>query len=323
MTPKQVPTVREYVGKVSAAAAPSTRSLLRPYWDHLINGWPPKKGKGPVECAFGDYKLDEVDALDLVAGRNLAMERSRRRANSQGGQSAGEHYVTAARMLFSAAFAAGLITKDPSDPASLKKPRRPPSPREAIPREIVQKLWLAAASGGMDPHLDVLLLRFHLETGARRAGALGLAMKDVNVNRQTVTILEKGMVKREQPVTKALLTALRNHGVQRGAQLNSTDLVLRYRNGTPMTARRYDLLFKRLRKEVPEAGPISLHYLRHTAITLVERVSSYSVARRFAGHSASASAETTSTYITVPMSDVALAVGRVWGEAHPLSQGRE
>jgi len=59
-----------------------------------------------------------------------------------------------------------------------------------------------------DPDLDLLLVRFHLETGARRQGALNLELRDLDVRRATVWLREKNDHQREQPVSPSLVALL-------------------------------------------------------------------------------------------------------------------
>jgi integrase len=62
----------------------------------------------------------------------------------------------------------------------VKKPRRPASRRRGFSDEELSQLFEVTRSGGDDPVLDSLLLRFHLETGARRGGALALRRRDLD-----------------------------------------------------------------------------------------------------------------------------------------------
>ena len=324
MARRSVPTVRDFLKKVAPSTKPSTRALYEPYWEKLVEGFPALDADGvPVPdaeplYAFGDLPLDQVDELDLEAGKNLAMERAVRRRTSHTGQSAGEHYVGAARALFAPAVRKKLIAANPA--ADVTKPKRPKSTRSAIPGDLLLEVWDKAGTTGNDPRLDLLLLRFHLETGARRGGALALTRGDLDPARQTVWLSEKNGERREQPVTTKLLAAITGHMADRGVPQKNSAAVFRYRDGRPLSRRRYDTLFERLRREVPEAGQISAHWLRHTAITMVEYASSYSVAVAFAGHSNPR--DVTGTYITITIADVADAVGRVWGEVHPLAPSK-
>ncbi|GAA0948743.1 hypothetical protein Vau01_121440 [Virgisporangium aurantiacum] len=60
----------------------------------------------------------------------------------------------------------------------------------------------------------------------------------------------------------------------------------RYRDGHPLTYRRYDHLWARIGQHLPwvAAQQISTHWLRHTTLTWVERTSGHAVAQEYAGH---------------------------------------
>lgn len=62
--------------------------------------------------------------------------------------------------------------------------------------------------------------------------------------------------------------------------------MLRYTNGTPITTRRYDHLWKRIGTHLAWVATqqISTHWLRHTTLTWVERNYGYAIARAYAGH---------------------------------------
>lgn len=101
-----------------------------------------------------------------------------------------------------------------------------------------------------DPDLDLLLIRFHLESGARREGALNLRRRDLDPTRATVWLREKNDSEREQPVTPTLLTLLERHANGRGSR-SADDPVFRTATGAPVTARRYDTIFTRARTCLP------------------------------------------------------------------------
>jgi hypothetical protein len=72
---------------------------------------------------------------------------------------------------------------------------------------------------------------------------------------------------------------------------------LRFRDGRPLTTRRYDQLWKRLGQRLPwvAAQGTSVHWLRHTTLTWVERHLGYGIARAYAGHTDNTGPATTST----------------------------
>jgi|SRR4051812_11736848 integrase/recombinase XerC len=98
--------------------------------------------------------------------------------------------------------------------------------------------------------------------------------------------------------------------------------LLRYRDGRPITRRRYDHLWVRVGRHLPwvEKQQISTHWLRHTTLTWVERNFGYAIARDYAGHAGSGSeAGSTATYVRASLQEIAAALAALTGEAHPLA----
>jgi len=95
---------------------------------------------------------------------------------------------------------------------------------------------------------------------------------------------------------------------------------LRFRTGAALTSRRYDHLWCRIGQRLPwvAAQGISTHWLRHTALTWVERHFSYATARVYAGHTDSTGPATT-TYIKADLQAVASALAVMTGQPHPLA----
>jgi hypothetical protein len=114
--------------------------------------------------------------------------------------------------------------------------------------------------------------------------------------------------------------ALIHHTEQRGG--TPTEQLLRYRNGHPITARRYDHLWTRIGQHLPWVATqqITTHWLRHTTLTWVERHHGYAIARAYAGHTGKSDAGTTTTYITADLHEVATALATLTGEPHPLAE---
>lgn len=193
--------------------------------------------------------------------------------------------------------------------------------RHGLTRIQVEELLEAALSGGNDPILDHLILWTQLETAARMGGILKLQMRDIDTQRQSITLVEKRSKKREQPVTKELMESLIRFAKSRGAT-HSTDAVFRFlpnKNGvsSPLSSKRFETLWKRLGKALPwvSAKGISGHYLRHTVLTWVDRTSGHSVARAYAGHSAG---DTTDSYTKVDFAEIVNAHSSITGKLHPL-----
>jgi len=96
---------------------------------------------------------------------------------------------------------------------------------------------------------------------------------------------------------------------------------LRYSDRTPLTGRRYDLLWKRVQANLAWAGKlgVSAHWLRHTALIWVERHYGYAVARAYAGHTDTKGGSTL-TYIKGMPQEVTRAPAAYTRETHPLAE---
>jgi hypothetical protein len=108
-----------------------------------------------------------------------------------------------------------------------------------------------AGTTGDDPELDTLRIRLHTESACRTGGALALRPRDLNRDQCLVYLREKEGAARWQPVSRTLMNALLEHAEQRGAASDRNSQLLRYRNGKPITDRRYNHLWDRLGRYLP------------------------------------------------------------------------
>ncbi|GHF34544.1 integrase [Amycolatopsis bartoniae] len=116
------------------------------------------------------------------------------------------------------------------------------------------------------------------------------------------------------------MTHLQHHARERHAPPDGQ--LLRYSDGRPITARRYDHLWHRIGRHLSwvSAQGISTHWLRHTTLTWVERNFGYAIARAYAGHAeTTGDAGTTTTYVRASLTEVAAALAALTGEAHPCA----
>jgi len=304
---KQVPTFAEYVPVVSAAVSAGTRRAYGSYWNRVVEHW-------------GDRRLDEPTPSEIRQLMTYVKTHVVARRNARGGRSAEEHLVAALRCLYARAVDDGLITEAGNPARKVAKPRRLPSTRRAVPDTRLAEINEAAATTGDDPELDTLLLRLHTETACRRGGALALRPADLDPDQCLILLREKGETVRWQPVSPTLMGRLTEHGRERHAPPDGQ--LLRYASGRPITSRRYDHLWTRIGRHLPwvRTQQISMHWIRHTTLTWVERNFGYAVARAYAGHTDSGS-ETgaTSTYVRASLSEVAAALAALTGEPHPLA----
>lgn len=314
-----VPTVAEFHARVEElerhrASWPKRRGLYRDLVDE-----------------FGDLRLDAVRKADVeayaVRRRNAVLSREEQRqqrlekrglagAPRRTGHGAQRNVIEAARRFFQVAVDDGLIASSPV--AALTPVARPQRRARALRPGQLEELWHAVISGGDDPELDGLLVWFHLETGARRGGALGLRVRDIKADQCGVVLFEKGdRESAPQPISRQLLEALLHHAHRRGGG-QPGDAVFHYRDSTPeqphqLGRKRYETLYTRIRTGLPWARELWTrnHDLRHTAITMVERASgSTAVARLFARHSGTT---TTDGYTTADLDELQEALGRYLG----------
>jgi len=187
------PTVADYVPLVAAGYKPRSQRTYNSYWTLLVE-------------LLGEVALERVTVDDLITVVQEAARRAQSRRTGSDGRASHESCVAATRAVFARAHKAGLI---PTNLALLvDKPRRLPNRRRALNQAELNDLWAAVSATTRDPELDLLLLRFHLESGARRMGAIRLRLRDLDGVRQTIWLREKFGAEREQPISTSLLNAV-------------------------------------------------------------------------------------------------------------------
>jgi integrase len=288
-----VPTFAEYIPVVSAAATAGTRRAYGSYWNRIISHW-------------GERRLDEPTPSEVRQLMSYVKTHVVARRNARGGRSATEHLIAALRCLYKHAEDDGLITAGQNPARKVDKPRRLPSTRRAVTDDRLAEICQAAADGGDDPELDTLLLRLHTETACRRGGALALRPDDLDAGQCLIRLREKGETVRWQPVSPTLMARLTEHGQERHAPPGGQ--LLRYRNGRPITSRRYDGLWARIgRGSAPSRSACT----------------GYAVARAYAGHEDRGrgvrSMAAMATYVRAGLPEVATALAALTGEPHPLA----
>ncbi|WP_280383854.1 tyrosine-type recombinase/integrase [Nocardia wallacei] len=303
---RTVPTFGEYIPVVIAAMpANRTRESFGAYWRRLL-----------AQPGWSDKRLDEATATELK-GLIESLKATRQvRRNDRGGWGTAYNATAAIRHLYRQAQNDGLIDAGRNPARHLPVPAKMPSSRLAIPDEILVQINRFAAISGNDPELDTLILRLHTETACRQIGALRLRPQDLDPAQSLVLLREKRWVERWQPVSPTLMAALLKHQQDGGAA--PSEPLLRYRDGRPLTRERYNYLWERLRKYVPvvDGRGITIHWIRHTTVTWVERNFGKAVARAFAGHGVGS---VTDIYTEATIHEVAAALAALTGEPHPLA----
>jgi integrase/recombinase XerC len=304
-----VPTFASYVPVVSAGVTDGTRRAYGSYWNRVAEHW-------------GARRLDEPTPSEI---RQLAKDVKANavpRRNARDGRGAAENLIAALRCLYRRAEQDGLISEKDNPARKVEKPRRLPSTRRAVADTRLAEINQVAATTGDDPELDVLILRLHTETACRRGGALALRPADLDAEQCLVQLREKGETVRWQPVSPTLMAALVRHAEERHAPPDGR--LLRYRDGRPVTYRRYDGLWVRIGRHLPwvRTQQISTHWIRHTTLTWVERNFGFAVAHAYAGHTDDIGdkGSATTTYVRASVTEVATALAALTGEPHPLAE---
>ncbi|MGW4371546.1 tyrosine-type recombinase/integrase [Nocardia takedensis] len=300
-----VPTFAEVIPKLRARLSPGTLRTYETHFGHLLDG-------------FGDRRLDEPEKAEFEDVARLIQTGARVSRASRGGAGAAENFVSALRCVYRFAEDSGWIRPADNPARGIARPTRRPSHRYAIPSNQLSEIWTVAATTGDDPDLDALVLRLHIETACRRSGSLVLRPHDLDPDQCLIFLREKDGSDRWQPVSPTLMRGLLAHAAERGSPRSGQ--LLRYRDGRPITSRRYDYIWTRVGEELPwvAAQGVSMHWLRHTTLTWVERTFSYAVARAYAGHRGK-NAGVTATYVKAHLHEIAAAVAVLTSEPHPLA----
>lgn len=327
-----------------------TFRTFEPYWRLMVEGYPYEhKLHGRADCSTvpndeklytgcGDKRVCDITRADVAEAVRWSVTRAtldhhwktvRREDKGRFVKPSNQHgarrnAVGAYRYLARAAAQEQLLPAGYDPTAGIYKPPRSTGRRRAFSADEYQELWTAVISGGDDPELDALLVETVAVTGARREGLLNLRLRSLDQVRATVWLNEKGDRLEEQPATIDLVQRLETFARSRGASAPS-DPVFCYLDSEPgrvhgLTSRRFDTLHQRIQREVPWADNlgVTLHWFRHHAVSVVERVASSATAARFARHRPRT---VTDEYTTASMEEVCQAVGIITGTVHPLQGG--
>jgi integrase/recombinase XerC len=304
-----VPTFDEYIPQVEGAVSPGTAKTYGSYWNRIRTKWGTRTLLEPTPTEIKQF-AEEIKANAV------------QRRNSRGGRGTAENFIAALRCIYKHAEADQLIKPDENPARRTAKPRRQGSVRHALSATQMSEINFYAATTGDDPELDTLLLRLHTESACRTGGALALRPRDLNHDQCLIYLREKDGTARWQPVSRSLMTVLLDHAEARGAAGDPSGQLLRYRNGNPITHRRYDHLWDRLGRYLPWITTlnVSAHWIRHTTLTWVERNFGFAIAHAYAGHYDEAdNNNATMTYVKAAVHDVATALAALTGEPHPLA----
>lgn len=284
-----VPTHEAFMPVAVAACSPGSLRTYRTTWRRLV-------------ARFGDIPVDRVTTADLAA---MAKEVRYAAAAERGGTGVGaeEGFIRGCRRWYELAFKQGYCRTNVA--ARVDYSKRNPRVRRALTSLEIEQIYQAVLDTSGDLDLDLLILDFHRETAARQGGATSLRVTDINLDRGSVLLREKGDTERETPCSRDVLNRILTHWKKRSP--SATDATaLRYRNGSPVTRRRYNTLFGKVQDALPWARRllVSSHWIRHTTLTDVSRATNGRVAAAYAGHS---TRSTTDIYTAVTFEELVIA----------------
>lgn len=278
-------TLREFLPKVRAALSPGTIMAWGRYLDLL-------------DAVYGPKAMVDILPSDIEALARQARSQAVRRRHHQG-TSAAEHLIAAARHVFHRAMLDGIVDRNVALPVA--KPTRAEGVRYALGKAQTDQLFDVAESIG---ERTTWMLRWLLETGSRREGLLELEPGRVRPSSRTVQVIEKGRKARTLPISADLAAELADP---------ASTLYL-------WSRKKLEYDWTKI-NQVSEWGAelgLSAHWMRHCAITRMERASSFTVAAAWAGHSLSSIV--TSTYVRIGLPQLVCGWMVMTGLTHPMHQ---
>lgn len=148
--------------------------------------------------------------------------------------------------------------KDPMD--SVQVPKKTAPKVKSITPENFVKLFDSTISSKY-PERDRALLALMADTGARRAGIVGLKVSDVEKFNMRAKVIEKGLQERWVYWTYYTDKLIRQWIIARDAQNDA--LWINANNGEPLQASAINQILKRLKKRAGVKGRTNPHSFRH------------------------------------------------------------
>ncbi|KGH48617.1 hypothetical protein IN07_01240 [Modestobacter caceresii] len=263
-------------------------------------------------------------AMQRTVVRNAKREAAGRVLHDHDGRGAQEAMVQACRWLWNE------MRRDDVVPANVARDVRLPTRQERGARSLDVPDFLTvhslATTTGDDPALDGLILRHMVIQATRRGGVLALRCRGINRDDCTITYWdEKRDTYRTRPSTPDHLDALVAHALERGPRvpapadapdelrrtgipdLSPNNAVFYYqpkdvldvdgflvaREARPLTRKRFETLFGRIRRHHPgfDARGLRPHDIRHTSGRLFYEAGGEAAAKFQLGHDGGSTSE--------------------------------
>jgi integrase/recombinase XerD len=216
--------------------------------------------------------------------------------------------------------AEGLLRDDPTE--GVRAPRVAPGIPKALTEAEVEALLGAVTGDGPRAERDRALLELLYATGIRISEAVGLDLRDLDLELGVVRVVGKGDKERVVPVgraARAVLGSYLRHGRlalrRRGRSAGADPVFLNARGGRLSRQTGWGIV-RRAAAHVGLEGRLSPHVLRHSCAThMLEHGADLRVVQELLGH---ASISTTQVYTKVSPERLRA----VYEAAHPRARGR-
>jgi site-specific recombinase XerC len=259
----------------------------------------------------------ERRALKRTVRRNARREVNGDPLLHSDGRGAREQFIQACRWMFSWLVDEEKSTKNPA--AKLKLPPRQEAGARSLDAAEFVEVYGVAVTTGNDPALDGLLMRHLLIQAVRRGGLLNLVCEGLKVDTCEIGYWDKKKKTwRYRPTTRTHLADLITHAITRGprvaAPVDASEEERRHgipallssspvfyarpidtydehgyfvaRVATPISRKRIEGLFTRIRRHLPWAMRVGLrcHDIRHTSGRIIYRAADQQMAKLHLAH---------------------------------------
>ncbi|WP_051022360.1 hypothetical protein [Nocardia pneumoniae] len=179
----------------------------------------------------------------------------------------------------------GLVDPSANPATEATLPTRLTGTGDILTNEQLLEIRRVASTTGNDPELDELIVVLHIPTIAERQTVSDLTLDDLDHDNCLVRLRNRGGRLYWHPLSPRLMAALRQHVARRGGE-NTTHRLLRKRNGRPITYRRYDALWGRIRETLPWPAELDVttYSITETVRAHVKQLFGEKVERVYAGH---------------------------------------
>lgn len=227
-----------------------------------------------------------------------------------------ENLLSALRRLYKHAERDRLIDPSSNPASAARLPGRRTGRGDVLTSEQLRDVHRIASSTGDDPELDELIVMLHIRTACDRQAAIDLALHDLDHENCLVRLRRRGGGFHWHPVSSRLMAALGRHADRRGGQ-DITHRVLRKRNGRPISRRRYDGLWDRVRDNLSWAqeSEVTTSSITETVRAHVRQLFGETVERVYVGQHHEDTA-----VLTHLRGDVIEVLMTITGESHPLAR---